>query len=86
MNENYEKYSKGKRANINVNLDTLKSLESVMIRIGHKKSYEKIILHLIDQFWENEDKIKNELFNTDDFNPYHNLNEQYRKNKENETK
>ena len=86
MNEHYEKYSKGKRANINVNLDTLKSLESVMIRIGHKKSYEKIILHLIDQFWENEDKIKNELFNTDDFNPYHNLNEQYRKNKENETK
>ena len=86
MNDHYEKYSKGKRANINVNLDTLKSLESVMIRIGHKKSYEKIILHLIDQFWENEDKIKNELFNTDDFNPYHNLNEQYRKNKENETK
>lgn len=84
MNDHYEKYSKGKRANINVNLDTLKSLESVMIRIGHKKSYEKIILHLIDQFWENEDKIKNELFNTDDFNPYHNLNEQYRKNKENE--
>lgn len=86
MNEHYEKYSKGKRANINVNLDTLKSLESVMIRIGHKKSYEKVILHLIDQFWENEDKIKNDLFNTDDFNPYHNLNEQYRKNKENETK
>ena len=55
-----------------------------MIRIGHKKTYDKIILHLIDQFWENEDKIKNELFNTDDFNPYHNLNEQYRKNKENE--
>lgn len=63
MNDHYEKYSKGKRANINVNLDTLKSLESVMIRIGHKKSYEKIILHLIDQFWENEDKIKNNLFN-----------------------
>lgn len=66
MNENYEKYSKGKRANINVNLDTLKSLEDVMIRIGRKMSYEKIILDLIDQFWENENKIKNQLFNTNE--------------------
>jgi hypothetical protein len=63
MNEHYEKYSKNKRTSLIINYDTKEKLNQVMIRLGKKLTYENIILKLIDNFVENEDKIKNQLFN-----------------------
>jgi len=60
-------------------------LDEVCRRKGFKSTSE-LLNYFLQKEYEEDQKKFNELFNTDDFNPYHNLNEQYRKNKENETK
>lgn len=48
------------------------------------KTTSELLNYLIQREYQESNNTKNQLFNTDDFNPYHNLNEQYRKKKENE--
>lgn len=79
-------YEKNNFTTLMIKKELKNKLEDVILNQSRKMSYPQVLEMLIDYYWTNEDKIKNELFNTDDFNPYHNLNEQYRKNKENETK
>ena len=79
-----ENSKKGLFTSLMIKKDLKNKLEDLAMRQSRKMSYPQVIDMLIDYYYENEDKIKNALFSTDDFNPYHNLNEQYRKKKENE--
>jgi len=56
------KYNRDNFTTLMIKKDLKQKLEEVAMRQNVKLSYPQVINMLIDYYYENEDKIKNELF------------------------
>ncbi len=65
MNENYKKYQMGLKTSLHISYDTKEALDNVMIKMGKKLTYEKVVLELINSYLCNTIEVENidNLFN-----------------------